>query len=109
MTKAIEHRVFALFAIFSPCVTFNHDNDYAFFKERIKKLEDEGHDPGDWKAACEKALIWGDTIYTGLFLQLEDRASLGRLEPILDTGGPLAHRPLGVSPEQSQRVIKRMM
>ena len=109
MTKAIEHKGFALIDIFSPCVTFNHDNDYAFFKERIKKLEDEGHDPGDWKAACEKALIWGDTIYTGLFLQLEDRASLGRLEPILDTGGPLAHRPLGVSPEQSQRVIKRMM
>ena len=109
MTKAIEHKGFALIDIFSPCVTFNHDNDYAFFKERIKKLEDEGHDPADWKVACEKALIWGDTIYTGLFLQLKDRASLGRLEPILDKGGPLAHRPLGVSPEQSQRVIKRMM
>ncbi len=109
MTKAIEHKGFALIDIFSPCVTFNHDNDYAFFKERIKKLEDEGHDTGDWKAACEKALIWGDTIYTGLFLQLKDRKSLGRLEPILDKDGPLAHRPLGVSREQSQRVIKRMM
>ncbi len=109
MTKAIEHKGFALIDIFSPCVTFNHDNDYAFFKERIKKLEDEGHDPGDWKAACEKALLWGDTIYTGLFLQLKDRASLGRLEPVLDEGGPLAHRPLGLSSEQSQRVIKRMM
>ncbi len=109
MTKAIEHKGFALIDIFSPCVTFNHDNDYAFFKERIKKLEDEDHNPGDWKAACEKALLWGDTIYTGLFLQLKDRKSLGRLEPVLDEGGPLAHRPLGVSREQSQSVIKRMM
>ncbi len=32
-----------------------------------------------------------------------------RLEPFLDEGGPLAYRPLGVSREQSQRVIKRMM
>ena len=109
MTKAIEHKGFALIDIFSPCVTFNHDNDYAFFKERIKKLEDEDHDPGDWKAACEKALVWGDTIYTGLVLQRKDRASLGRLEPVLDQGGPLAHRPLGLSREQSQRVIARMM
>ena len=109
MTKAIEHKGFALIDIFSPCVTFNHDNDYAFFKERIKKLEDEDHDPSDWKAACEKALLWGDTIYTGLFLQLTDRASLGRLEPVLDEGGPLAHRPLGLSREQAERVIKRMM
>ncbi len=109
MTKAIEHKGFALIDIFSPCVTFNHDNDYAFFKERIKKLEDVDHDTSDWKAACEKALVWGDTIYTGLFLQLKDRASLGRLEPVLDEGGPLAHRPLGLSREQSQRIIERMM
>ena len=109
MTKAIEHRGFALIDIFSPCVTFNHDNDYAFFKQRIRKLEDEGHDPADWKAACERALVWGDTIYTGLFLQRTDRESLGRLEPVLDEGGPLAHRPLGLTDDQAKRVVKRMM
>ncbi len=109
MTKAIEHRGFALIDIFSPCVTFNHDNDYAFFKQRIRKLDDEGHDPADWKAACERALVWGDTIYTGLFLQRTDRESLGRLEPVLDEGGPLAHRPLGLTDDQAKRVLKRMM
>ena len=54
----IQHKGFALIDVFSPCVTFNHDNDFAFFKPRIKKLEDEGHDPSDWKAACEKAMAW---------------------------------------------------
>ncbi|MEE8302611.1 MAG: thiamine pyrophosphate-dependent enzyme, partial [Candidatus Tectomicrobia bacterium] len=29
MKQAIQHRGFALIDIFSPCVTFNHDNDYA--------------------------------------------------------------------------------
>ena len=109
MEKAIRHKGFALVDIFSPCVTFNNDNGHSFFKERVKKLEDEGHDPSDWKAACEKAMEWGDTIYTGLFLQIENALSLGDREPVLDEGGPLAHRPLGLTDEQAQRIIVRMM
>ena len=108
MKKAIQHKGFSLIDIFSPCVTFNHDNDYKFFKPRVKKLEDEGHDTSDWKTACEKALMWGDIIYTGLFLQKE-QPTLGQLEPVLDEGGPLAYRPLGLSKEQSQKIIKKMM
>jgi 2-oxoglutarate ferredoxin oxidoreductase subunit beta len=108
MKRAIQHRGFALIDVFSPCVTFNHDNDYAFFKPRLKKLEDEGHDPSDWKAACEKAMVWGDTIYTGLFLQRE-APTLGDLEPVLQDGGPLAHRPLGLPAAASRRIIERMM
>jgi 2-oxoglutarate ferredoxin oxidoreductase subunit beta len=109
MKQAIQHRGFALIDIFSPCVTFNEDNDYPFFKERVRKLEDEGHDPGDWKAACEKAMVWGDTIYTGLFFQKKDTPTLGDLEPVLAEGGPLARRPLGLDKEQAGRIIKRMM
>ncbi len=108
MKKAIQHKGFSLVDIFSPCVTFNHDNDYKFFKSRIKKLEDEGHDTSDWKSACEKALMWGDTIYTGLFLQKE-QPTLGQLEPVLEEGGPMAYRSLGVSKEQGQNIIKKMM
>jgi 2-oxoglutarate ferredoxin oxidoreductase subunit beta len=108
MKKAILHKGFALIDIFSPCVTFNHDNDYNFFRPRLKRLEDERHDPNDWKAACEKAMVWGDKIYIGLFLQRE-APSLDQLEPVLDEGGPLVHRPLGLSREQAQRIIKRMM
>ena len=108
MKKAIRHKGFALIDIFSPCVTFNHDNDYEFFRPRIKRLEDEGHDSTDWKAACEKAMVWGDTIYTGLFLQ-KDAPTLGQLEPVLDEGGPLALRPLGLRREQTQKIIQRMM
>ena len=106
--KGIQHRGFALIDVFSPCVTFNHDNDHPFFKERVKKLEDEDHDPTDWKSACEKAMLWGDTIYTGLFFQVSEAQDLGQLEPVL-RDGPLASRPLGLAEEQAQGVIKRMM
>ncbi|MCH7717350.1 MAG: 2-oxoacid:ferredoxin oxidoreductase subunit beta [Gemmatimonadetes bacterium] len=109
MKQAIEHRGFALIDIFSPCPTFNHDNDFTFFKPRVKRLEDENHDTSDWKAACEKALLWGDTIYTGLFLQIKDRPTLEEEEPVLDDGPPLAHRDLGLSKEQTQKIIGRMM
>ena len=109
MQKAIQHKGFALIDIFSPCVTYNHDNDTPFFRERIKKLEDEGHDPSDWKSACEKALMWDDTIYTGLFLQIKDAPTLDQQEPVLEDAGPLARHPLGLSKEQAERIFKRMM
>lgn len=108
MKQAIQHKGFALVDIFSPCVTFNHDNTYEFFRPRIQKLEDENHDTSDWKTACDKAMAWGDTIYTGLFFQI-GRPHLGELEPVLDQGGPLAHQPLGISEEQKQNIIKGMM
>ena len=109
MKQAIEHEGFSLINIFSPCITFNHDNDTPFFKSRVKKLEDENHDTSDWKSACEKAMIWGETIYTGLFLQAKEMPALGQLEPVLETGGPLAHRPLGLSEDQAQGIVARMM
>ena len=109
MSQAIQHKGFALLDVFSPCVTFNLDNDHPFFKQRVKKLEDVDHDPSDWKAACEKAMEWGDTIYTGLFFKVEGRPTLDQLEPVLREGGALARRPLGVSEEDADRIRARML
>ncbi len=108
MEQAIEHKGFALVNVFSPCVTFNLDNDFPFFKPRVQRLEDEDHDAGDWKVACEKAMVWGDKIYTGLFFQNKDALSLGEQEPVLDEGGPLCHRPLGLSDEQARNIVARI-
>ncbi len=105
----IEHQGFALIDIFSPCVTFNLDNTHNFFKERIKKLEDEGHDATDWAAACEKAMVWGDEIYIGKFYHLEsEKESLTALEPIL-RDGPVAKRTGGLTEEQADRIVQRML
>ena len=109
MKQAITHKGFALINVFSPCPTFNHDNDFPFFKPRVRRLEEEDHDTSDWRAACEKAMVWGETIYTGLFLRTEGAPTLGDQEPVLDAGGPLSHRPLGLSQEQAQQIVARMM
>ena len=105
---AIEHKGFSLVDIFSPCVTFNDDNSNDFFKERVTKLEDQNHDTGDWKAACEKAMEWGPVINIGLFFRDPDSKSLGAREPVLDDG-PLSSRTLGITEDQTKKLIGRMM
>ena len=104
----IQHKGFALIDVFSPCVTFNNDNGHPFFKERVRTLEDEGHDTADWKTACEKAMLWGDTIYTGLFFKVGSQESLDQREPVLERG-PMALRELGITEEQGKRLISGMM
>ena len=105
----IQHKGFALIDAFSPCVTYNHDNSHDFFKQRTKKLEDIGHDPTDFSAAMKQGYAWGEVIPIGLFWKRDDLPSLDQLEPVLSDGRPLAHRPLGVSQETAQGLIRELM
>jgi 2-oxoglutarate ferredoxin oxidoreductase subunit beta len=105
----IQHKGFALIDAFSPCVTFNLDNTHEFFKHRTKKLEDMGHDPTDFAAAIQKSYEWGDEIPIGLFWKRDDLPTLDQLEQILNEGGPLARRPLGVSPEVARSLVRELM
>ena len=105
----IQHKGFALIDAFSPCVTFNLDNTHEFFKHRTKKLEDMGHDPTNFAAAIQKSYEWGDEIPIGLFWKRDDLPTLDQLEQILDEGGPLARRPLGVSPEVARSLVRELM
>ena len=102
----MQHRGFALIDVFSPCITFNKDNTYDFFKPRVKVLEN--HDPTDKSAALEQAVKWGDEIPIGLFYQDTSRPALDEMEPVLENG-PMAHQPLGVTEEQGDAIIRRMM
>ena len=106
--QAVRHKGFSIIDVFSPCVTFNLNNTHDFFKERIKKLEDEEHNISDWKTACEKAMLFGDTIYTGVFYEGE-RPSLEDVEPVLKTGGPLSFRELGLGKDEAHKIITGMM
>jgi 2-oxoglutarate ferredoxin oxidoreductase subunit beta len=67
--KGVSHRGFALIDILQPCISFNHKNTFQWYQERVYKLEDEKYDPGDKKAALEKALIWGERIPIGIIYE----------------------------------------
>ena len=105
----IQHKGFALIDAFSPCVTFNHENSHEFFKQKTFKLEDRKHDPTDFAAAMKYGYEWGDEIAIGLFWQRTDLPALDELESALKEGGPLARRPLGISPQVAASLIRELM
>ena len=107
---AIAHKGFSLVDVFSPCVTFNKINTYPWFKQRVKKLEDEAsYDPANWVMAMEMSQVWGDVIPIGKFFQRTDRPTLEQCEPVLDEGGPLARRDLHIPPEIAKEFIAELM
>src|SRR2546423_4047972 len=106
---AIEHRGFAFVDVFSPCVTYNHDNTQEFFNQRTKKLEEMGHDPTDRNAAIARGGEWGDTIPIGVFSKNDDVPALAQLEPRLAQSVSLARRPLDVSAENARALVEELL
>ena len=107
--RGIEHKGFSFLDVFSPCVTYNHDNTYQWFKPRVKKLEDDANfDSTNWSAAMEKALLWGDEIPIGKFFERTDVPSLHASEPVLNNG-PLVHQDPRVPPDVARAFIEELM
>ncbi len=81
---AIQHEGFSLVDMFQPCFTFNHQNTYQFFKERVYHLEDHGHDPKDKFAAWQKTHEH-EKLPIGIFYQEEGRIPMHKTFPQLAT------------------------
>ena len=105
----IQHRGFSLLDVFSPCVTYNHDNTYQWFRPRVKKLEDDSsYDASDWIAAMEKSLLWGEEIPIGKFFERTDIPPLHAAEPVLNQG-PLINRDPRVPSDVALSFIQELM
>ena len=85
MVEAIKHRGFAFVDVFQPCVSFNYLNTYDWFRERVYKLEDEGHDVTDKAKALERAFEWGNRIPIGVFYKKERLIYRDSLPQVKDT------------------------
>lgn len=72
--QAYNHRGFSFVDVLQPCVTFNHINTFEWFRQRVYKLEESGHDSANFKAALEKSFEWGDKIPIGIFYK-DNRAT----------------------------------
>jgi 2-oxoglutarate ferredoxin oxidoreductase subunit beta len=108
--QGLQHKGFSFIDVFSPCVTYNHDNTYPWFKQRVKKLEEDStYDSSNWQMAIERSQLWGVVIPIGKFFQRDDLPSLDQAEPVLDTGGPLALRELGIPAEIAREFITELM
>src|SRR5271154_6050967 len=107
--RAIEHKGFSFLDVFSPCVTYNHDNTFQWFRPRVKKLEDNPeYDPTDWGSAMEKSLMWGDEIPIGRFFERTDLPSLNEADPVLKSE-PLVKQDYRLAPELAKAFVDELM
>jgi len=56
IVQAIRHKGFALVDVFQPCVTWNKLNTTQWFRDRVYRLDDTGHDPSDKVRAFDLSL-----------------------------------------------------
>lgn len=88
ITQALDHTGFSFIDAFQPCVTFNKLNTYAWFFERVRKLEDMKYIPNDRARALEQA--WAtDYLPIGVFYQstrhtLEQRLPQLQKQPLVN-------------------------
>jgi len=107
--QAIQHKGFSFLDIFSPCVTYNKDNTFQWFRPRVKKLEDNAeYDPTNWVGAMEKATLWGEEIPIGKFYERTDLPSLEETEPVLDDM-PLIARELHIPTDVAKKFVEELM
>ena len=99
--QGIQHRGFALIDILQPCPTFNHQNTFAWFRERVYKLDGGEHDPTDRRAALDRAQEWGERIPIGVVYRGE-RATFEERLPGL-ARGPLVDRDL--DPMEAEKLL----
>jgi 2-oxoglutarate ferredoxin oxidoreductase subunit beta len=92
MVEGMKHRGFSYIDVFQPCVTFNYVNTYDWFRKRVYKLEDTGHDYTDRQKALEKSFEWGDKIPIGIFYKEERATYRDNLPQVKDA--PLTTMPL---------------
>jgi len=71
MKRGMQHKGFALINIFSPCVTYNKQNTYEFYKANVVKLDAvEGYDETNREMAAAYAADHSK-IYTGVLYEGE--------------------------------------
>ena len=99
--KAVTHPGFALVDILQPCVSFNKVNTYRWYQERCYELPDD-YQPDLWEEAMKTAMIWGETIPTGVIYQKEKPTFESHFS-ILNRGTLIDQSP---DPNQFQKILE---
>lgn len=100
----IRNKGFSLIEVLQPCVSFNRQNTYDWYRKRVYKLEQE-YDPTDRIGAFAKALEWGERIPTGVIYQNSRPVYEEQLAAIKEI--PLVKQPL--DPLQFEALLNEFM
>ncbi len=97
IAQAIRHKGFSLVNVLHPCPSWNRVQTFAWYKERLVHLDEQGHDPNDRAQAFAVATRGGEDIPTGV-LYRTDRPTFADGHPVL-AGEPLGLRALPLTEE----------
>ncbi|MHA1401001.1 MAG: thiamine pyrophosphate-dependent enzyme [Candidatus Heimdallarchaeaceae archaeon] len=106
--EAIAHRGFAFVDVLSPCITFNRNQTFDFFRSKIYKIEETEHDKEDFHAALDLAnqRFVRDKIPIGIFYQIENKTTYEERDFTLNQGIIPAHADLGLTDEQIEEITR---
>jgi 2-oxoglutarate/2-oxoacid ferredoxin oxidoreductase subunit beta len=105
--EAIQFPGFALVDTFSPCVTFNKVNTHQYFKEKVKDIDQMGHDSSDISAAYKQALEEEAYIPTGIFYKQERSCYEKAEEETL--AKPLVQHEIGLAADDRLKLMKEFL
>ncbi|ABR47406.1 pyruvate ferredoxin/flavodoxin oxidoreductase, beta subunit [Alkaliphilus metalliredigens QYMF] len=104
ITKAIAHDGFSLVNVFSPCVTFNKNNTYQWYRENLVNLDDHDHyDPSQYQGAMDQ-LIETDGLCTGIIYQQNRPSYQERLQS--EDALPLVDLDLTISKDEFEKLME---
>lgn len=107
--QAIQHKGFSFLDVFSPCVTYNKDNTFQWFRRRVKRLEDDAsYDASSWIGAMEKSVVWGEEIPIGRFFERTDVPALHEAEPVTQ-GRTMLSYPAHIDPAAAKTFVDELM
>ena len=101
--QAIAYRGLAIIDVLQPCVTFNHENTFKWYQDRVYELPAD-YNPADWHAALSKADEWGEHIPIGVIWREKEKTVNHDRFPALSQG-PLLDRKL--DPEALRQAMER--
>ncbi|MBN1309760.1 MAG: 2-oxoacid:ferredoxin oxidoreductase subunit beta [Chitinispirillaceae bacterium] len=88
MAAGVRHKGFALIDVLQPCVSFNHKNTFAWYRERVYRIEeDTEYDPADKTYAYRMAAEWSDKIPVGIIYRAarptyEEKTGIDGMPPL---------------------------
>jgi 2-oxoglutarate ferredoxin oxidoreductase subunit beta len=92
----IQHKGFSFIDVFSPCVTYNKNNSYDYFRSRVYKLEN--NDKSDLIGAYKLAQELGDKIPIGVLYQKEEK-TYEDYDPIIANTSLVEREPVKITEE----------
>jgi 2-oxoglutarate ferredoxin oxidoreductase subunit beta len=99
----IAYPGFSLIDVLQVCVSFNHENTYQFYNDRVYQLDSSDYQADDLHQALELAMEWEDGIPTGILYWKEGRSYADELAPL--QSGPLIDREF--DPEKIRKAISQ--